>query len=48
MAKRLAIWGTRTRACDHLDEVSEMADLSSIHGFRVAPLVKIVLLPIQP
>lgn len=25
--------------------VSEMADLTSIHGFRVAPLVKIVLLP---
>jgi hypothetical protein len=26
-------------------KVSEMADLTSIHGFRVAPLVKIVLLP---
>jgi hypothetical protein len=25
--------------------VSEMADLTSIHGFRIAPLVKIVLLP---
>lgn len=25
--------------------VSEMADLTSIHGFRVAPLVRIVLLP---
>ena len=25
--------------------VSEMADLMSIHGFRVAPLVKIVFLP---
>ena len=26
-------------------KVSEMADLTSIHGFRIAPLVKIVLLP---
>jgi hypothetical protein len=26
-------------------KVSEMADLTSIHGFRVAPLVKIVFLP---
>jgi len=26
-------------------EVSEMADLTSIHGFRIAPLVKIVFLP---
>ena len=25
--------------------VSEMADLTSLHGFRIAPLVKIVLLP---
>lgn len=25
--------------------VSEMADLTSIHGFRIAPLVKIVILP---
>lgn len=25
--------------------VSEMADLTSIHGFRIAPLVKIVMLP---
>jgi len=26
-------------------KVSEMADLTSIHGFRVAPLVKIVIIP---
>ena len=26
-------------------KVSEMADLTSIHGFRIAPLVKIVFLP---
>ncbi len=26
-------------------KVSEMADLTSIHGFRVAPVVKIVFLP---
>ncbi|HYY91234.1 MAG TPA: hypothetical protein VE955_04540 [Candidatus Dormibacteraeota bacterium] len=26
-------------------KVSEMADLTTIHGFRIAPLVKIVLLP---
>jgi hypothetical protein len=26
-------------------KVSEMADVTSIHGFRIAPLVKIVLLP---
>jgi len=28
-------------------KVSEMADLTSIHGFRIAPLVKIVFLPLE-
>ncbi len=27
-------------------KVSEMSDITSIHGFRVAPLIKIVLLPV--
>jgi len=27
--------------------VSEMADLTSLHGFRIAPLVKIVYLPVE-
>jgi len=28
-------------------KVSEMSDITSIHGFRVAPLVKIVFLPVE-